>query len=244
MWVRAFDGLAWSDWDAFTLTTEVNTTAVATINNQGTHNNEWTTVQGLLSTSDADGDAITQYQFYDSGAASGSGYFWTNDVGQRAADTTITVNAADLATTWVRGGSATGSETMWVRAFDGTDWGAWDAFTFKTQNTAPVAAINNQNLQVNEWAVVQNLVNAYDPDGDAITQYQFLDAGTASGSGYLWTADVGQRAANEYVTVAADDLDTTWVRGGQAAGSETMWVRGFDGADWSAWDAFTLNTIV
>ena len=45
-----------------------------------------------------------------------------------------------------------------------------------------------------------------------------------------------------YFTVTAADLGTTWVRGGQTVGTEQMWVRGFDGADWSAWDAFTLNT--
>jgi hypothetical protein len=32
----------------------------------------------------------------------------------------------------VRGGEVTGSETMWVRAFDGSDWSAWDAFNFTT----------------------------------------------------------------------------------------------------------------
>jgi hypothetical protein len=48
------------------------------------------------------------------------------------ADTYITVEATDLASTWVRGGAATGSELMWVRAFDGASWSAWDPFTLTT----------------------------------------------------------------------------------------------------------------
>jgi hypothetical protein len=192
---------------------------------------------------DADGDAATQYQFYDAGAAAGSGYFWTADVGQRAANTYITVAAADVATTWVRGGSTTGSETMWVRAFDGNDWSAWDAFTLTSTNTMPTATISNQSVSVNQWSQVSGWINYSDADGDAATQYQFYDAGAAASSGYLWTADVGQRAANTYITVAAADLATTWVRGAATAGSELMWVRAFDGTSWSEWDPFTLSTV-
>jgi hypothetical protein len=88
-------------------------------------------VSGWISYSNANGNAATQYQFWDSGAASNSGYFWT-PAAHHAAGTEITVAAADLGNVWVRGGSAGGSETMWVRAFDGTDWSAWDSFSFTT----------------------------------------------------------------------------------------------------------------
>ena len=51
-----------------------------------------------------------------------------------------------------------GSETMWVRAFDGTDWGDWEKFTFTTiPNTPPVATISDQSLHVNQWAQVSDL---------------------------------------------------------------------------------------
>ena len=104
----------------------------------------------LFSVTDGNGDAITKYQFWDSGSGASSGYFWTPDNAHHAAGAAITVAAADLASVWVRGGQAGGSETMWVRAFDGTDWGAWDAFTFNTTapaNTPPVATINDHSLQ-------------------------------------------------------------------------------------------------
>ena len=126
--------------------TTTNTTPVATVNDHSLHVDQWTTVASWMNVSDGDNDTITKYQFWDSGASATSGYFWTPTNTHWAADTTIDVSAADLADTWVRGGSATGSETLWVRAFDGTQWGAWDTFTLTTTiNTVPLATINDQS---------------------------------------------------------------------------------------------------
>ena len=241
-WVRAFNGTDWTSWDPFTLTTYTNTAPVAAVGDHNVHVNQWVTLSQWLATSDVDGDTITQYEFLDAGLAGNSGYFWTADVGQRAANEYFTVDAADLATTWVRGGQAVGSETMWVRAFDGTDWSAWDAFTLTSQNAAPFVAALNPMVHVNAWMSMQSVVFfKSDADGDPITQYQFLDAGTAAGSGYIWTADIGQQPADTYITVNAADLGTTWVRGGQVTGSDLMWVRVFDGTDWSAWDFIHID---
>jgi hypothetical protein len=143
----------------------------------------------------------------------------------------------------VHGGQVPGSDLMWVRAFDGFSWGEWDAFTLTSENTAPVATIADQTRSIDEWVPLQSILSTGDADGDTLTQYQFYDAGSAAGSGYFWTNDVGQRAADTYITVAAADLGTSWVRGGQAAGTELMWVRAFDGSEWSAWDPFNLSTV-
>jgi hypothetical protein len=221
----------------------VNTPPVATINNQSLPTNQWSQIQGWISYSDANGNAATQYQFWDDGTSSTSGYFWTPSNAHHPSGTAITVNAADLANVWVRGGQAAGSETMWVRAFDGTDWSAWDSFVFTTTgNTAPVATINNQSLSINQWALVQGWISYFDADGNAATQYQFWDDGGASTSGYFWTPSNAHHPSGTAITVNAADLASVWVRGGQTAGSEILWVRAFDGTDWSAWDAFTFTT--
>ena len=112
-----------------------------------------------------------------------------------------------------------------------------------SQNTPPAAAIDNQSVDIDEWVPLQTLMTASDADNDVITQYQFYDAGAAAGSGYFWTADIGQQPADTNITVNAADLGTTWVRGGQMASTDLMWVRAFDGTDWSAWDPFTLTTM-
>ena len=204
---------------------------------------EWVPLSSRLSYSDQDGNPAVQYQFLDAGLAANSGYLWTADVGQRAANEYVTIAAADLATTWVRGGAASGSETMWLRAFDGTLWSDWDSFTLTSTNNLPVAVIGNQTLGREAWEPLANWLSYSDADADPAVQYQFFDAGMAGNSGYLWTADIGQRAANAYVTIAAADLATTWVRAGAAAGSETMWVRAYDGHEWGNWDAFGLTTL-
>ena len=246
MWMRAFDGTAWSDWDPFTLITTSaapgpNDGPVATIDNQVMHTNTSAGVQGLVTAIDPDGDPVTFFQFYDAGTAAGSGYFSVNGV-QRAAGQYINVAASQLGNVELHGGQAPGSDLMWVRAHDGVGWGAWDHFILTSENTPPVATIETQNRANNEWVPLPSILTTGDADGDAITQYQFYDAGSAADSGYFWTVDVGQRAADTYITVNAADLGTTWVRGGVAAGSELMWVRAFDGTEWSAWDPFNLNS--
>ena len=227
MYVRAFDGIAWSSWDSFTLSS-TNTAPVATINDHALSAAQWAQVVNWTTASDADGDAITKYQFWDGGTAADSGYFWTPTNSHWAAATAIEVDAADLANVWVKGGVVGGSETMYVRAFDGTSWGAWDSFAFTTlPNNAPVTTINNQTLHINEWMEIQNVLSYSDADGHPATQYQFWDGGTGANTGYFWTPTNSHWAAATVIDVNAADLDDIWVRGGATAGTETMYARAF-----------------
>jgi hypothetical protein len=132
---------------------------------------------------------------------------------------------------------------MFVRAFDGYDWGAWDSFTLTTiGNTPPVATINDHTLGQNAWAQVSPWLSYSDANGSPATQYEFWDGGAAANSGYFWTPNNAHNAAETSIIVMASDIASVWVRGGAAAGSEAMFVRAFDGADWSSWDRFTLTT--
>ena len=209
MWVRAFDGTDWSAWDSFTLTTLPNTPPVATINDHSLHTNEWSQVASWVSYSDADSNPATQYQFWDGGSASNSGYFWTPNNPHHAANTAITVAASDLNNVWVQGGQAGGSETMYVRAFDGTDWSAWDSFDFTTLPTHSAGrdGQGTRRLHLNEWHKMQDWFSTTDADGNAITQYQFWDSGTSASSGYFWTPDNPHHAADTAITVNAADLE-------------------------------------
>lgn len=90
------------------------------------------------------------------------------------------------------------------------------------------------------------LVNYSDADGNPATSFQFWDGGTAANSGYFWTPSNSHNPADTEITVSAADVANhdVWLRGGQAAGLETMYVRSFDGSDRSAWDLFQLHTLV
>lgn len=245
LWVRAFDGHDWGAWDSFTLTSQPNTAPVAGIADQSLHVDGWARASNLLSYSDADGDAATQYQFWDGGTGSTSACIWSDiGGGQQAPSTAITVAASDVSKIWIHGGSTTGSDTMYVRAFDGHDWSAWDSFTVTSQNAAPDATIDDHSVHLNQWVRASNWLSSSDPDGDTVTQYQFWDGGTATTSGFIWNdASTGQQASSTAITVAAGDVSKIWLHGGSATGTETMYVRAFDGHSWGAWDSFSFATV-
>src|SRR5262245_50840910 len=109
---------------------------------------------------------------------------------------------------------------------------------------APVAAIADHSLKINEWFKVANWLSYSDADGNPAVKYQFWDGGTGASSGYFWTSEANpHEPANTVIEVAAADITNVWVRGGAAAGAETMWVRAFDGTSWGNWDSFTLTTL-
>ncbi|CAN7297053.1 hypothetical protein LJR220_001509 [Bradyrhizobium sp. LjRoot220] len=244
LWIRGFDGTDWSGWATFTFTTIPNSLPVATVEDQSLHVNQWARVSTLLSYSDANGDAATKYQFWDSGTAATSAHFWTPTNSHWAPNTTIEVSAADLANVWIQGGSTTGSETLWVRAFDGFNWGAWDTFTVASTNAKPVVAVADHSLHVNQWTRVGSWMNVSDANSDTITKYQFWDGGTAATSAYFWTPTNSHWAANTTIEVSASDIGNVWIQGGAATGTETLWVRAFDGTEWGDWDTFALTTTI
>jgi transcription elongation GreA/GreB family factor len=250
MQIRAFDGKDWGAWDSFTVTTTApvvaNRAPVATINDKSVKINEWAQIKNLLAYTDADGNPAVRYEFWDGQAKTTSGYFWTPDNARHAAGTAFSVEAADLANVWMRGGTAAGAETMYVRAFDGTSWSAWDPFKVTTlANTAPIVAINDKSMKTNQWVKISDIITFSDKDGDAAVKYEFVDRydNAGSTSGYLWTPDNAHHAANEVFSVNAADLANVWVRGGQSGMWETMQVRAFDGVAWSAWDSFKVTTV-
>jgi len=240
-WMRPFSRSHSDAADAFNFTA-LNTPPVATIDDHSVRTNEWTRVQDWLSYSD-NGDAAVQYQFFDSGSGPDSGYFKTSRDDRSPAETEITVAASDLGDVWIRGGQAGGSENMYVRAFDGTAWSEWDNFIFTTQpNNAPDVWINHPFSETSEWSHVGSWVSYSDHDGDAATHYQFRDDGLAPNSAILWTPDDSHHPAGTEITIAAADLGDVWVHRGEAGTADTMWVRAFDGTDWSGWEPIYFAT--
>ena len=83
----------------------------------------------LLSVSDADGDALTAYHFWDDNGAASSGHFVVGGVGQPSgvwAGNPIEVSAAQIGNAQFEAGA--GTDKLWVRAYDGFEWSAWKSF--------------------------------------------------------------------------------------------------------------------
>jgi Ca2+-binding RTX toxin-like protein len=246
LWVRASDGVSFGVWQSFTATTVVplNAPVVTPVHANATvQSAQAVALATLFNVSDADGNAITQYRIWDDTA--GGGYFTVNGVVQPWGGSAITLNAAQMATTSYVGGNANAAETLWVRASDGTSFGAWQTFTATTVvpiNHPPVVTPVHANVNVQGGASVAlaTLFNVSDADGNAITQYRFWDDNSAGG--YFLVNGVARLWSGSAVTINAADLPNTYYVGGSGLGTETLWVRASDGTAFGAWQTLTAST--
>ena len=70
------------------------------------------------------------YRIYDDGT--NSGYVSTPGNSHVAVGVNVEVSAADFANVVVHGGAGAGAQTLWVKAYDGHDWGAWTTIDLTT----------------------------------------------------------------------------------------------------------------
>ena len=184
----------------------------------------------LLTTSDADGNAIATYAFWDSG---GVGHFVLNGVVQPA-HTEIDVSAAQLSElSYVTG---FGPDLLSVRASDGDMWSAWTTLNINAPaETAPVVTGLNQTATHGEVFAASSLLTASDPDGDPIVTYAFWDSG---GVGHFVLNGVVQPAHTEIDVSAAQLSELSYVTG---FGPDPLSVRASDGDMWSAWTILNIN---
>jgi hypothetical protein len=186
--------------------------------------------------SDAEGDAITTYRFFD--GTTGNGRFWLGSAAQ-AENANIEITSAQLASLqFVLGASGT-TDTVWAQVFDGFAWSGWTSFAVKApQNSAPVTSINTASLNPTKGTATiaaSSFFSASDSDGDTITLYKFFD-GTAGNGRFERNGTPEVELAN--ITVNAADLANFRFRVG--GGSDVLWVQAYDGAAWSAWKSFTV----
>ena len=188
----------------------------------------------LFTARDADGDAITKYAFWDTGA--GGGHFVLNGVAQGVGQE-IDVTAAQLSQLSYQSGL--GADTLWVAAYDGKQWGNWsNSFTVTGKaDTAPTVTVSNVTAAHGQSFAASSLFTAKDADGDAITKYAFWDAG--SGGGHLVLNGVAQ-GVNQEIDVTAAQLSQLSYQSG--SGADTLWVAAYDGTMWGNWsNSFTVT---
>jgi hypothetical protein len=238
--IRAFDATDWSAWATTSITIVPNHAPEITLNRSSVSRSEVVALPALLTASDAEGDPVEVYEFFDARTAGSSGHFSLNSIALEAGLVHTVVGADASAVAYV-GGRAPGSERLWIRAYDGYDWNAWQPWTIETSNRAPQITTTDTGVSRNQSLALTTLFSAADPDGDAISAYELYDEGTAAGSGYFALAGIIQPAAAQIPLSAAQLAQATYVGGG-SAGSERLWVRAFDGAAWSPWGSFVATT--
>jgi hypothetical protein len=232
LYVRAFDGKNWSvesgTWTMFHVSGPVNHAPVIVATDVNATAGQVIAASSLFSVTDADGDAITEYQFWDGTA--GAGHFIVNGIIQ-GVNQIIDVPAAQLSQTSFQAGS--GTDDLYVRAFDGKNWsvgsGTWTMFHITGPvNHAPVVAAADVSATAHQIIAASSLFSVTDADGDAITEYQFWD-GTA-GAGHFTVNGVIQ-GINQIIDVPAAQLSQTSFQTG--SGTDDLYVRAFDGKNWS-----------
>jgi hypothetical protein len=237
LWVGANDGILWGGWsNACTVNAPIDKAPVVTASNVVAAHGQSFAASSLFSASDADGDTITKYAFWNSGT--GGGHFVPNGVAQGTSQE-IDVSASQLSQLTYQSGS--GADTLWVRANDGILWGNWpNGFTVTAPiDAAPVVTVSNLTATHGQLFAAASLFAASDPDGDPIITYAFWNSGTGGGHFMLKGLGQGQGTSQE-IDVSARSLSAVSYQSG--SGTDTLWVRAYDGTQWSNWsNSFTVT---
>src|SRR5262249_31214577 len=127
------DIVDWSTADQAPVVTASNVTA--------THGQTSAAASSLFTASDADSDPITKYAFLDT---NGNGHWLVSGFAQTA-NTEIDITAAQLVQTNYQFGAS--ADQLSVRAYDGTMWSAWTAFTASPFPTPPAGTTADMILR-------------------------------------------------------------------------------------------------
>jgi len=235
LWVRANDGTVWGSWSAaFTVTAPLDSGPVETVANHVAVHAQNYSVSSLFTYSDPFGSAAVAYDVWDSGVT--GGHFSLNGIGLPAQRDNY-VTAAQLSSLSYQSGS--GIDTLWIRANDGTVWGAWsNAFTISAPvDPGPVEIVQNLNPTHGQSYAASSLFTYSDPFGSAATQYDVWDTG--GGGGHFVFNGQALQPNGDNIFTAAQLSYLTYQSG---SGADTLWVRANDGTVWGAWSsAFTVT---
>ena len=224
--------------DQSTLTIKVNgqnDAPVVSIADQAVVAEGWVQASTILSTTDADGDAVTWYKLWDS---EGGNNWWVPGKGFVDASGGYWVTAEEMSNVWFQGDASPSTQTLWVQAFD-TEAGPWDSFTVRTyDNTPPVVSIEDQTVHTNGWVQASTVMTTTDADGDAATWYRLWDS---EGGNNWWVPGKGFVDASAGYWVTAEEMADVWFQADAVSSTQTLWVQAFD-TQAGAWDSFTLNS--
>jgi hypothetical protein len=181
------------------------------------------------SVSDSLGRSITQYSIYDSGAD--GGYFTLNGA-KLANGAWHTLTASQFAQLQYVAGAGVGSETISVKAYDGSQWSSAYSTTAATKAPSPpsVTAANQTVAEGQTLAVSSLIASTSDPNGKAITTYALMDSGA---DGHLVYNGTTLKAGSWYDFTAAQLAQVTWIAG-SGVGTDKVSIEVSDGGTFSS----------
>ena len=133
LWARVSDGQDFSSWQKFTVTAPVDAAPVIAVGDTVCRQTTRLRFPRCFQPTIPDGDKITKYQLWDSTSDATGGHFMVNGQVQ-STGAPIEVSANPLTATFVTGALGT-TDDLWIRAFDGINWGSWYEFQVSTSTT-------------------------------------------------------------------------------------------------------------
>ena len=242
IWLRAADAGGYGDWESAEILTTVsgsNIAPVVSATNVNIGSGTSSAVSTIFSVTDSNGDAITAYELWDENAGASSAVLTVSGTAQTAQTLVSVTSLSDVAIT---GGSSASVDQIWLRAFDGTDWSSWtsaEVTTSATSNSVPIIAAANQSVAAGATVSITDVFTVSDAEGNAITAYEVYDGTATASSGAITLNGTAQTAGN---VISFTDPSTIAFAGGSISGTDTIWMRAFDGTGWSAWTSAVLTT--
>lgn len=209
-------------------------------------------IQGrsLIRAKDDDGDEIIRYRVTQRASDPGdgnNGYFLFKGV-KMALNVTFFVKAAELQqlvfVSAERGQRNNSVDNIFIRAYDGQDWGAHKKISVRTLHNRyrPVVTPNHQALISDREIQGMELFDVFDPDGNTIKYYRFRDVTTNQDSAYLRFKGVNMQGAG-WFTVNPEDMGQLQLVGGLRTFRDRIQVRAFDGRRGSLGKVAIVNTL-
>ena len=227
----------WSHRGSFTATTDA--LPIVNVQNVAVAENAPTPVSVFItSISNPSNDSISEYGFLDAG---GNGHFTVNGASEPDAQW-IYVPAGSLGNVNYVGGSASGSDALYVEVYDATT-STWSSASSLTATTHALPTVNVQNVSTPEntpapaSALITSISN---PSGDSISEYGFYNAG---GNGHFTVNGVSE-PDGQWIYVAAGNLGSVDYVGGSSPGSDTLYVEVYDAttSTWSSASSLAATT--
>ncbi|MGB7099584.1 MAG: hypothetical protein WBD95_12580 [Xanthobacteraceae bacterium] len=190
-------------------------------------------ISSLVSSSSGH-DEFRRFTFYDTGG--GSGCLTVNGVAQPDGHL-IHVSASELSNVGYVGGSTSGTDTVYVKAYNGNtaSWSTNASFTVTT-HVVPTVHVQNAAVAENAAIPVSSLITSIsNPSNDSISEYGFYDAGGGNGH---FTVNGASEPDGQWIYVAASNLGDAAYVGGSSPGSDTLYVEVYD-ATTSTWSAYS-----
>lgn len=241
--VRASDGRFFSTTADIRMTTLANRFAPeANANSLSTGLDRRIPFRNMIRFTDADGNSLKKFEFFDSGEA-GGGYISINGFRQPEGQR-IVVNANQLENTYYNSPATSALEDIEIRVFDGKFWSDVSVSTISTFNRPTLVADSNDiSVDELERVFMTDLLSQGD-NGFRFRKYEVFDENDFFRSAELFVGNqiLQQGMIHELTSAQFENLQVEGAVNDQGRTLDSVLVRGYNGRFYSDWQRVNFTT--